>query len=184
MVFYDKKVTLSILTFLTAFSSHIYSLSLAHLLVAHVGGFYHHYVLSSSVFVFSLGLGSYLAPLFAAKKVGNLLWIVEFSIAVLACGSIFFIIKFKIESTIIIYSLLFLIGLLSGLELPLIHYLYDSKEKTLEVLSIDYWGMFLASVIFAAVLIPLLGVMYTAYLAGFLNFIAGGIAWALIKKLV
>jgi spermidine synthase len=66
------------------------------------------------------------------------------------------------------------IGILVGLEIPLIYRLLESTEKRLAlVLASDYLGSFVGSCLFPLVLLPQLGILKVAFLAGIFNLGAG-----------
>ena len=67
------------------------------------------------------------------------------------------------------------IGCLIGLEIPLLTRImekyYDLKNNISNVLSLDYLGAFIATIIFPFVLVPFLGIFESSVFAGFLNLI-------------
>ncbi|HVF29603.1 MAG TPA: polyamine aminopropyltransferase, partial [Pyrinomonadaceae bacterium] len=91
---------------------------------------------------------------------------------------------------IILYSMVFLIGVLVGLEIPLLMRILkdelDFKTLVSRVLALDYVGALVASLLFPLFLVPRLGLNRTSLLFGMLN--AAVAVWAtwllepLIKK--
>ncbi len=66
------------------------------------------------------------------------------------------------------------IGLLVGLEIPLIYRLLENTEKRLAlILASDYLGSFVGSFLFPLALLPQLGILKVAFLAGIFNLTAG-----------
>ena len=66
------------------------------------------------------------------------------------------------------------IGILVGLEIPLIYRLLENTEKRLAlVLASDYLGSFVGSCLFPLALLPQLGILRVAFLAGIFNLGAG-----------
>lgn len=71
--------------------------------------------------------------------------------------------------------LIFFIGGLIGLEIPLLTRImekyYNLKDNISNVLSLDYLGAFIATIVFPFVLLPFLGVFESSVFAGFLNLV-------------
>ncbi len=84
---------------------------------------------------------------------------------------------YTIETIYYSVMILFLlaIGILIGLEIPLLTRImekyYDLKNNISNVLSLDYLGAFIATIVFPFILLPYLGVFESSVLAGFLNLI-------------
>src|SRR5205085_8481012 len=81
---------------------------------------------------------------------------------------------------IILYTIVLGIGVLVGLELPLLMRIVrehlDFKELVARVLAFDYVGALVASLLFPIFLVPKLGLVRTSLMFGFLN--AGVGLWA------
>ena len=71
--------------------------------------------------------------------------------------------------------LILAIGSLIGLEIPLLTRImekyYDLKNNISNVLSLDYLGAFIATIVFPFILLPILGVFESSVFAGFLNLV-------------
>ena len=71
--------------------------------------------------------------------------------------------------------LILTIGCLIGLEIPLLTRImekyYDLKDNISNVLSLDYLGAFIATIVFPFILLPVLGIFESSVFAGFLNLI-------------
>ena len=71
--------------------------------------------------------------------------------------------------------LILAIGCLIGLEIPLLTRImekyYDLRENISNVLSLDYLGAFIATIVFPFILLPFLGIFESSVFAGFLNLI-------------
>jgi spermidine synthase len=78
-----------------------------------------------------------------------------------------------------LYGLVGVIGILVGLEIPLLmrilHGRYEFKDLVSRVFSFDYLGALLASVLFPLVLVPRLGLVRTGFLFGLVNVLVA--AW-------
>jgi len=88
------------------------------------------------------------------------------------------ILKIILASTLPLHGVALLlicgIGLLVGLEIPLIYRLLENTEKRLAlILASDYLGSFVGSFLFPLMLLPQLGILKVAFLAGIFNLTAG-----------
>jgi spermidine synthase len=74
---------------------------------------------------------------------------------------------------VVLYGVVFAIGVLVGLELPLLMRILkdelDFKDLVARVLTFDYLGALVASLLFPLLLVPRLGLVRTSLLFGFLN---------------
>src|ERR671927_441784 len=85
-------------------------------------------------------------------------------------------------------ALVYLIGVLVGLEIPLLMRILkdhlDFKELVARVLAFDYAGALIASLLFPIFLVPKLGLVRTSLLFGFLNACVGLWATWLMRPLI
>lgn len=149
------------------------------------------YVLGDSVTQFSLiigvylsamGLGSYLSR-FVEKNVAEKFIDIELAVAVVGGFSaplLFLTFAYVSYFGIVLYTMVFIIGTLVGLEIPLLMRILkdelDFKELVSRVLALDYAGALVASLLFPIFLVPKLGLNRTSLLFGMLN--AGVGIWA------
>ncbi len=149
------------------------------------------YVLGDSVTQFSLiigiylsamGVGSYLSR-FIDKNVAEKFIDIELAVAVIGGFSaplLFLSFAYVSYFSIILFSMVFVIGTLVGLEIPLLMRILkdelDFKELVSRVLALDYVGALVASLLFPIFLVPKLGLNRTSLLFGMLN--AGVGIWA------
>ena len=149
------------------------------------------YVLGDSVTQFSLVIGIYLfamgigswASRFIDKNVAEKFVDIELAVAVLGGFSapLLFLTFANISYFgIVLYSMIFLIGMLVGLEIPLLMRILkdelEFKDLVSKVLALDYVGALAASLLFPLFLVPKLGLNRTSLLFGMLN--AGVALWA------
>jgi len=131
------------------------------------------------VYLFSMGVGSYLSKFFN----NNLLsWFIRIELLVGLVGgfsaSILFVV-FPIASSfkLILYAFVFITGMLVGLEIPLLMRILQDKVEFKDLVSrvftFDYIGALLASLIFPLLLVPYLGLMRTSLFFGILNIFVG-----------
>ncbi len=159
------------------------------------------YVLGDSVTQFSLIIGIYLSAMgvgawlsgFIENQLARRFVEIEIAVAILGGFSapILFLSFARLSYFhIILYLVVFLIGALVGLELPLLMRILkdqlDFKDLVSRVLTIDYIGALVASLMFPLFLVPKLGLVRTSLVFGLLNVAVG--LWAtwtlqpLIKK--
>lgn len=149
------------------------------------------YVLGDSVTQFSLIIGIYLSALgagawlsrFVEKELALRFVEVELAVAVLGGASaplLFLSFAHLSYFQVVLYGVVFLIGVMVGLEIPLLMRILkdhlDFKELVARVLAFDYAGALIASLLFPIFLVPKLGLVRTSLMFGFLN--AGVGLWA------
>lgn len=146
------------------------------------------YVLGDSVRQFSLVIGVYLSALgagawvsrFVHERIARVFVEVELAVALLGGFSAPLLFLGFAQVTwfqLYLLGLVFLIGLLVGLELPLLMRLLqthlDFKELVSRVLTFDYIGALAASILFPVLLVPRLGLVRTSLTFGLLNALVG-----------
>jgi spermidine synthase len=134
------------------------------------------------VYLFSMGIGSYLSRYFDLHL---LEWFIRIELLVGLIGgfsSAVLFLVFPVASgfQIILYTLVCITGVLVGLEIPLLMRILQNKVEFKELVSrvftFDYIGALLASLIFPLLLVPHLGIIRTSLFFGILNI---GVGWYL-----
>jgi spermidine synthase len=127
------------------------------------------------VYLFAMGVGSWLSKFITRQVLATFIHI-EFLIGLIGGFSalILFVLFGQVASfRVILYGLVFLIGMLVGLEIPLLLRLLKDQLKfedlVSKVLSLDYIGALAASLLFPLVLVPKLGLVRSSFLFGMLN---------------
>lgn len=174
--FAKRKVPLLFLTVLV--------IATAGLVYELIAGTLASYVLGDSVFQFStiigvylsaMGLGAYLSRFIVEKVV---IRFVEIELAAALIGGfsapfLFYVFAYADAFRVLLYGTVVVIGALVGIELPLLMRILenelDFKELVAKVLTFDYLGALLGSLLFAIVLMPTLGLVRTSLLFGMLN---------------
>jgi spermidine synthase len=146
------------------------------------------YLLGDSVTQFSLVIGIYLSAMgagawvskFVVDGLARCFIEVELGVALLGgCSAPLLFATFAWAGAfrVVLYGLVFAIGLLVGLELPLLMRLLkehlDFEELVSRVLTFDYIGALLASLLFPMFLVPRLGLIRTSLLCGLINAAVG-----------
>jgi len=134
-----------------------------------------HFSIVIGLFLSFMGLGSYLSKYFRRDL---LEWFIRFEIMLAVVGGFSSVLLYAVYSLspyfyLVAFILISLLGTLIGLEIPLLTRIvrqYESlKDAMAKVLSFDYLGSLIASLAFPLLLLPLLGVMRTAFIIGLLN---------------
>jgi spermidine synthase len=127
------------------------------------------------IYLFAMGVGSYLSS-FIEKNIPEKFVDIELAVAVLGGFSaplLFFAFAKLSYFAIVLYGTVFLIGMLVGLEIPLLMRILkdelDFKDLVSRVLAFDYIGALVASLLFPLFLVPKLGLNRTSLLFGMLN---------------
>ena len=122
-----------------------------------------------------MGVGSYLSQFLNKNLIHNFVKI-EILIGLIGgfSAAILFLLFDQVASfRVLLYSLIFIIGLLVGIEIPLIMKILKGRiefnKLVSHVFSFDYIGALLASVAFPLLLVPHLGLVRTSFLFGILN---------------
>jgi spermidine synthase len=157
------------------------------------------YVLGDSVtqfsttigaYLFAMGVGSYLSR-FIEDRVAERFVEVELATALLGGFSapvLYLAFAFAERFTPILYATLFVIGTFVGLEIPLLMRILkdelDFKDLVARVLTFDYIGALLGSLLFAVLLVPRLGLDRTSLLFGMFNAAVGLLATFALGELL
>lgn len=127
------------------------------------------------VYLFAMGVGSWVSKSIEKNVVARFIEI-EIAVALLGgCSAAVLFLAFAHLSffRLVLYGLVFFIGALVGLEIPLLMRIlkdrYDLRELVARVLTADYLGALLASLAFPMFLMPRLGLVRGAFAVGILN---------------
>lgn len=167
----------------------VYELALAQTLSLILGQTTLRYPMTIGLYTAALGFGSLLYEKIYPSISSSILKLVkiEITIAILACFSFFFLFlldyAFKLNAfpalltyenilfNILSHCLVFIIGFLSGTELPLLMKISEEQKALtpLRVLAADYFGTLAAAVFFPLLLLPYLHLFSIIVLATILN---------------
>ncbi len=127
------------------------------------------------IYLFSMGVGSYLARYLTNNLLDKF---IEIEILVGLIGGfssviLFLLFNYNAQFEFALYLMVFLTGCLVGIELPLLMTLLkdrvEFKDLVSNVLSFDYVGALVASLLFPLVLVPQLGLMRSSLFFGLIN---------------
>ncbi|WP_188062638.1 polyamine aminopropyltransferase [Sphingobium sp. KCTC 72723] len=142
------------------------------------------YLLGDSVTQFSTVIGTYLFAMgvgswcsrYVKRDELRLFIRVEILVALLggwSAAGLFLLFPLVEQFRLILYCLVFVIGFLVGLEIPLLMRIlrdrFDFNETVSNVLTFDYVGALAASLLFPLLLVPHLGLIRTGLMFGLLN---------------
>lgn len=142
------------------------------------------------IYLFAMGVGSWLSR-FIDERIAERFIEIELAVAVLGGFSaplLFLSFAYISYFGLILYSMVFVIGTLVGLEIPLLMRILkdelDFKDLVSRVLALDYVGALAASLLFPLFLVPRLGLNRTSLLFGMLNAVVAVWATWLLEPLI
>ena len=131
------------------------------------------------IYLFAMGVGSWLSR-FIDKHIAEKFVDIELAVAVIGGFSaplLFLTFAHLSYFSVVLYGMVFIIGTLVGLEIPLLMRILkdemDFKDLVSRVLAFDYIGALAASLLFPIFLVPKLGLNRTSLLFGMLNAAVG-----------
>ena len=134
------------------------------------------------VYLFAMGVGSYLAKFITRHLVASFIQIEILVGLVGGLSSLGLFLAFAELSAfrLVLYGWVFVTGMLVGLEIPLLLRILEGKmqfsELVSQVLSLDYLGALAASLLFPLWLVPRVGLMRSAFVFGAANLLVA--VWA------
>ncbi|MFO7863963.1 MAG: polyamine aminopropyltransferase [Salinivirgaceae bacterium] len=130
-----------------------------------------------SIMMFSMGVGSRISKFFQSNLLQTFIFL-EFGLSLLVAFSsmvAYTASAYTIYTGAIIYSMSIIIGLFIGMEIPLVIRLNNSFEilrvNISSVMEQDYYGSLAGGLFFAFVGLPFLGITYTPFVLGMVNFV-------------
>jgi len=136
-------------------------------------------------YLFAMGIGSWLSRYVREALLDNFVRI-EILVGIVggsAAAILFLLFPHVAQFRVALYGLVGLIGVLVGLEIPILLRLlqgqFELGELVARVLAADYIGALIASILFPLLLVPNIGLVRTGFLFGILNI---GVAWLLLLR--
>jgi len=162
-----KSNILKLALFATGLSGIVAEYILATLATYFLGDSVFQWTMIISVMLFSMGLGSRLSKYFTSDLLKKFI-IIEFSLSLLTSFSsllVYTAAAYTIYKGLIIYGLSIIIGLLIGMEIPLVVRLnYEFQKLKVNIASVlenDYYGSLIGGMFFAFIGLPYLGLTNT-----------------------
>jgi spermidine synthase len=183
---------LKLAVFATGLSGIVAEYILSTLATYFLGNSVFQWTIIVSIMLFAMGLGSRISKMITKNLLSKFIYI-EFTLSVLVSFSalIAYISSvFTVYTGAIIYFLSIAIGLLIGMEIPLVIRLnkdFDSLRVNISsVLEKDYYGSLVGGLFFAFIGLPIIGLTYTPFILGGVNFIMAIVLfftlWKIHKK--
>ncbi len=173
-----KNALVFAVTFLVSFCTIIYELVYAQLLTVIFGGTVLRYSITIGLFLFCLGVGSFLYNYLEKYDKKKFFVFVEIGLSVVGFFGVVFIIFLNSYFGFLPHLLrvilsnipIALIGILSGLDLPLLSFFAGEKSSVYsQVLGVDYFGSLAGTVIYSLVLYPYQGLIFSSAIVAFTN---------------
>lgn len=188
----SKSNILKLALFATGLSGIVAEYVLSTLATYFLGDSVFQWTMIVSIMLFSMGFGSRISRYINSKLLQKFIYI-EFTLSLLtAFVSVITYISsaYYGDNSFIIYGLSILVGLLIGMEIPIVMRLNDEFEElkvnVSSVMEKDYYGSLLGGVFFAFVGLPYLGLTYTPFILGAINFMVAClliyILWSTIEQ--
>ena len=163
--------------FATGFAGIVAEYVLSTLATYFIGNSIFQWTMIVSLMLFCMGLGSRFSKKITKNLIQNFL-ILEVCLSLVVAFSsviVYTIAAFSSYYELFIYSLSMLVGLLIGLEIPLVVRINkeyeDLKSNISSILEKDYYGSLLGGIFFAFIGLPILGLSYTPFVLGIINFL-------------
>jgi len=141
-----------------------------------------------SLMMFAMGLGSRLSKMFT-KNLLDVFINIELTLSLLVAFSALSIYVFagiSYSAIFLVYILSIAIGLLIGMEIPLVIRINEQYENLRTNISSslenDYYGSLLGGLLFVFVLMPRLGLIYTPFLMAMVNFVVVAALFSQMKE--
>ncbi len=129
------------------------------------------------VYLFAMGVGSFLSRYVERRLVFTFINVEMLVGLVGGCSAatLFMLFEHVQSFRIMLYSIVGLIGILIGLEVPLLMRVLKGrlqfKDLVSQIFTFDYVGALIASLLFPLVLVPILGLVRSSFLFGILNIV-------------
>ena len=187
---FSERALFFLTVFIAGLCSLVYELLISTTSSYFLGDSVKQFSLVIGIYMAAMGLGAYLTQ-FMNK---NLLeWFVKVEILLGLIGGISVPILYFVfdklsgsEYQFIMLSLTFLIGVLTGFEIPLLVRIlkthYPLKSNLAYVLSLDYVGALVATLLFPFLLLPFVGTFRTSLIFGLINVLLGFFVYRFFTK--
>ncbi|WP_233194574.1 polyamine aminopropyltransferase [Aquimarina sp. I32.4] len=183
-----KSRILKLALFATGLSGIVAEYILSTLATYFLGDSVFQWTMILSIMLFSMGIGSRLSTLFTSKILEKFL-IAEFLLSLLtstAALATYFLMGVTENIGVVIYGFSIAIGLLIGMEIPLVIRINESNEELRTniagVMENDYYGSLIGGLFFVFIGLPFLGLTHTPFILGGINFLVAIALFIRLKK--
>lgn len=169
---------LLVTTLLISICSIIYELIISSISSYIQGDSITQFSITIGLYMSAMGMGSYLSK-YINTNLFNKFVFIEMSVGILGGFSSLILFLSNIYTDIyalIMYTLIILIGIFVGLEIPILTRIIESNESNVQknlanIFTFDYIGGLIGSIIFPIILFPKLGFITTTLLVGTINIV-------------
>lgn len=174
-----KKILFSSSVFIAGLCSIVYELLISTAATYFLGDGVKQFSIIIGVYLFSMGIGAFFSKFFKDR---SLFFFIKIEYVLGFIGGIsvpliyyLFVSVSPLMLQIACLIIVFFIGLLTGMEVPLLTFARDDdfKNNLSNILSLDYIGGLIATLIFPFVLLPFVGLFYSSLIFGLLNILLG-----------
>ncbi|MEN7550883.1 polyamine aminopropyltransferase [Rapidithrix thailandica] len=185
-----KANILKVALFATGLSGIVAEYILSTLATYFLGNSTFQWTMILSIMLFAMGLGSRLSKFLNNNLLGKFI-LIEFILTLLVSFSAlisYTVAAYATYNGILIYSMSIAIGFLIGMEIPLVIRI-NNQFESLKVnisgaLENDYYGSLIGGVFFAFIGLPYLGLTYTPFILGGINFLVAIFLYFKLKYLI
>ena len=176
----NKKALIPFAVFIAGLCSIIYELLISTTATYFLGDGVRQFSIIIGVYLFSMGIGAFLSKFFKDKPLQFFIN-VEYALGLIGGISVplLYMLFVYVSPTILqicCLVLIFVIGLLTGMEVPLLTFALEEsniKNNLSNVLSLDYIGGLIATLIFPFIILPFVGLYYSSLIFGIVNILLG-----------
>ena len=169
----------------------VYELNVGTISSYLLGNSVYQFSITIGLFMFSMGVGSFITKRLSDRYVENFIS-VEILIAIVGGLSgiiLFTVFPFaRIFYELTMYAIIFAIGCLVGMEIPILTALLslkrDTKQTVADVMSFDYLGALIGSVAFPLLLLPSLGLLHSSFVIGLINALVALSTLVILRNMV
>jgi len=176
--------------FATGFSGIVAEYLLSTLATYFLGDSIFQWAMIVSTMLFTMGVGSRISKQFTNHLTEKFL-ILEFALSLMVAFSPLIVYTASAYTNSIgplIYLFCMIIGTLIGMEIPLVMRINDEYEELRvnisNVLENDYYGSLIGGIFFAFIGLPIMGLTYTPFLLGFVNFSVAVVVFVYLRPIV
>jgi len=175
-----KKILISFAVFIAGLCSIIYELLVSTTATYFLGDGVRQFSIIIGVYLFSMGIGAFVSKYLKEMPLRFFVHI-EYLLGLIGGVSVPLIFYLFVSVNAMVLQILclviiFVIGLLTGMEVPLLTFVsneVDFKNNLSNVLSLDYIGGLIATLIFPFILLPFVGLFYSSLIFGIINILLG-----------
>ena len=172
----NKSTVLKAAMFATGLSGIVAECILSTLATYFLGDSVLQWTMTMSIMMFAMGIGSRISKLFKKNLLRHFLC-VEFSLSIVVAFSsilVYTTAAYTNSTGFVIYAMSILVGLFIGMEIPLVIRINEENETLRSnvsgIMEQDYYGSLIGGIFFAFIGLPFLGLTYTPFVLGLLNF--------------